>query len=75
MVVSALEKRTTINETANVGRGHVPADREAAGSTNKQVCMQSIVPAPVGTCPQSTVTISFIVVRSRLFTDTENRLK
>ena len=34
-----------INETANVGRGHVPAVRKAADGTGEQVCMQSVVPA------------------------------
>ena len=31
----------------DVGRGHVPADREAADSTDEQVCTQPVVPAPV----------------------------
>ena len=34
-----------------VGRGHVPADREAADGTNEQACTQSVVPTPAGTCP------------------------
>ena len=51
---STREKRTTINETALVGRGHVPADREAADGTNKQVCTQLVVPAAAGTCPRPT---------------------
>ena len=35
-----------INETAIVGRGHVPAVREAADSTDEQICTQLVVPAP-----------------------------
>ena len=37
-------KRTMINETASVGRGHVPADREAADGRHEQVCTYSLVP-------------------------------
>ena len=37
-----------------VGRGHVPAVREAADGTNEQICTQPEVPAPVGTCPHPT---------------------
>ena len=33
------------NKPANVGRGHVPSDREAADRTNEKVCTQSVVPA------------------------------
>ena len=45
-------ERTTINETANVGLGHVPADREAADSTGEQICTQSVVPAHGGDMSQ-----------------------
>ena len=41
---STCEKRTTINETASVGRGHVPADREAADGRHEQVCTYLVVP-------------------------------
>ena len=34
-----------INETVHVGRGHVPAVREAADGTGEQVCTKSVVPA------------------------------
>ena len=46
-----------------VGRGHVPAVREAADGTNEQVCTQPVVPAPAGTCPRPTLAVSCIVVR------------
>ena len=41
---STREKRTTINETAPVGLGHVQADREAADSWHEQVCAYLVVP-------------------------------
>ena len=43
---STREKRTTINETAPVGLGHVQADREAADSWHEQVCTYLVVPTP-----------------------------
>ena len=47
---STREKRTTINETALVGRGHVPADREAADRQHEQACTQLVVSAPAYGC-------------------------
>ena len=37
-----------INETAIVGRGHVPADREAEDSRQEQVCTYLVVPTRGG---------------------------
>ena len=45
----------------DVGRGHVPADREAADGTDEQICTQSVVPAPAGTCPRPTKADLFMI--------------
>ena len=55
---STCEKRTTINETASVGRGHVPVDREAADGRHEQVCTYLVVPTPAGTWPRPTGGVS-----------------
>ena len=38
----------------DVGRGHVPADREAADSTDGQACTQAVVPAAAYGCLRPT---------------------
>ena len=46
-----------------------PETAKAADSTNEQICTQSIVPTPAGTCPRPTLAVSVIMVRSRVWID------
>ena len=43
-VRDAARYRCTSHDS-NVGRGHVPADREAADGRDEQICTDSVVPA------------------------------
>ncbi|MGN1307033.1 MAG: DNA mismatch repair endonuclease MutL [Faecousia sp.] len=49
------DKLAAQSRNDNVGRGHVPAVREAADGRHEQACTHSVVPAPAGTCPRPTV--------------------